>query len=129
MSADVKPVEFAEEKPVSADKKSAVWQGIPTPLSTQGRPRSGRPCIRNAWGMSWQAADFLSADTTGLSFADNTFLLAGTQQVWRLNTQQNSLLGNRDSLLEDRGYLFEAYTQNFCFENRVSLFEHRIFLV
>ena len=37
----------------AADKTSAVSQDIPTSLSTQGRLRSGRHCVHNALGMSW----------------------------------------------------------------------------
>ena len=65
----------AKTSVVSADKRSAVCQDIPSSLPTQGRPRSGRPCVRNAQGMSWQTADLLSADTTDVLAADTTDVL------------------------------------------------------
>ena len=45
-------------------------------LQTQGRLRSGRPCVGNEDGMSWQTADLLSADTTDVLAADTTDVLA-----------------------------------------------------
>ena len=103
MAAEEKPVEFAGEKPVacaedkpvvSAVKQFAVCQNIPNSLSTQGRPRSGRPCVHNTLGMSWETTDVLSAaaadvlsadttkvlpaDTTGVSSAETTGLSSAT---------------------------------------------------
>ena len=68
-------VSAAKTSVVSADKRSAVCQDIPSSLPTQGRPRSGRPCVRNAQGMSWQTADLVSADTTDVLAADTTDVL------------------------------------------------------
>ena len=63
-------VSAAKTSVVSADKTSVVSadisQDIPPTFSTQGRPRSGHPCVHNAWGMSWETADILSAATTDL---------------------------------------------------------------
>ena len=68
-------VSAAKTSLVSADKRSAVCQDIPFPLPTKGRPQSGRPCVRNAQGMSWQTADLWSADTTDVLAADTTDVL------------------------------------------------------
>ena len=57
-----------------------ISQDIPPTFSTQGRPRSGRPCLENAWGMSWEMSadttDVLSADTTDVLAADTTDVLS-----------------------------------------------------
>ena len=68
-------VSAAKTSAVSADKRSAICQDIRLSLSTQGRPRSGHPCVYNAQGMSWQTADLLSADTTDVLAADTTDVL------------------------------------------------------
>ena len=59
----------------SADKRSAVCQDIPWALRTQGGPLRGHPSVGNEKGMSWQTADFLSADTTDVLAADTTDVL------------------------------------------------------
>ena len=75
---------------VSADKTAVVSlchqtspkASAPT-FPPQGRPRSGRPCVENAWGMSWE----MSADTMTQQMS---CLL--TQQMSCLQTQQMSCL-------------------------------------
>ena len=58
VSADKTSVVSADKTSVvSADKTSVVSQDIPSSLPTQGRPRSGRPCVANALGMSWERND------------------------------------------------------------------------
>ena len=72
---------------VSVDKTSVVSadisQDILPTFCTEGRPRSGRHCVENAWGMSWE----MSADTMTQQMS---CLL--TQQVSCLQTQQMSCL-------------------------------------
>ena len=90
VSADKTSVVSADKTSVvSADKTSVVSlcqqtspKTSPPTFPPQGRPRSGRPCVRNAQGMSWQTADLLSADTTDVLAADTTdVLLADTTRV------------------------------------------------
>ena len=83
----------AKTSVVSADKTSAVSadisQDIPQAVSRQGRPRSGFPSVDNAWGMSWETTDVLSADTTDVLSADTTDVLsADTTDVLSADTKQ-----------------------------------------
>ena len=96
MSADKTSAVSADKTSVvSADKTSVVSadisQDIPPTFSTQGRPRSGRPCLETAWGMSWEMSadttDVLSADTTDVLSADTTDVLsADTTDVLSADT-------------------------------------------
>ena len=53
-------------------------------LPTKGRPQSGRPCVHNAHGMSWQSwqtADRLPAGKTDVLAADATDVMAADKYV------------------------------------------------
>ena len=87
VSADKTSVVSADKTSVvSADKTSVVSlcqqtspKTSPPTFPPQGRPRSGRPCLETAWGMSWETTDVLSADTTDvLTAAAKDFMSADT---------------------------------------------------
>ena len=104
VSADKTSVVSAAKTPVvSADKTSVVSadisQDISLTFSTQGRPRSGRPCLENAWGMSWE----MSADTTDVLSADTTDVLAAdTTDVLPADTAHVLPADNPDFLWQDQ---------------------------
>ena len=90
LSADKTSVESAERTSVmsadktsvvSAHKTSVVSQNIPSSLPIQGRPRSGRPCVADAQGMSWETTDVLSADTTDVLSTDTQDVVSADTRI------------------------------------------------
>ena len=90
VSADKTSVVSADKTSVvSADKTSVVSadisQDIPHTFCTEGRPRSGRPSVHNAWGMSWEmSADTMTQQMSCLLTPQMSYLR--TQQMFCLHT-------------------------------------------